>query len=160
MKQHLIRRLRVALLAAAALAVIPAAALAQGASGSGSGTGGTHGQRAAGKEQQDFNRKFQQLSDSLKLTEEQNPKMRSVMETEALKLRELKTKFKGTPDTPENRAELKKEVEDLRDQTHSQLVQILSPAQLAKMKKISDDAMRKKMKESEEKGEKKSDDSH
>jgi hypothetical protein len=160
MKEHSIRGLRVTLVAVVALAVIPASALAQGTSGSGSGTGATHGQRAAGKEQQDFNRKFQQLSDSLKLSEEQSPKVRSVMETEALKIREIKTKFKGTPDTPENRAELRKEVEALRDETHTQLVQILSPTQLAKMKKISEDVMKKKMKEKEEQAEKQGADSH
>lgn len=173
MKVNSIRAVRNAWLAAVALAVLPALALAQSAGGSGSGDGATHGQRGTAKTQQDFNRKFQALSDSLKLSEEQSPKARAVFEAEELKVREIKTKFKGTPDTPENRAELKKELDELRADTHKQLEPILTPAQMGKMQKIHDDEM-KKMKEKEkdkgaksekedkddDQGDKKADDPH
>jgi Spy/CpxP family protein refolding chaperone len=152
-----IRGLRVTLLVAIAFVVVPVMALAQGATGAGSGSSATHGQRGASKDQQDWNRKFQQLSDSLKLTEEQSPKVRSIMEAQTLKAREIKTKFKGTPDTPENRAEIKKAMDELESDTNTQLVQVLSPAQMAKKQKMHDEEV-KKMKEKEkgEKGEKES----
>lgn len=159
MKGISFRGLHFLLFAAAALAVLPGLALAQGASTTGSGSGATHGQRGASKEQQDFNRKFQQLSDSLKLSEEQSPKVREIMEAEALKARQIKTKFKGTPDTPENRTELKKELDALSTETGDQLVHVLSPAQMVKRQQLRDEEV-KKMKENEkaEKGEKPGDD--
>ena len=155
MKHISLRRLLVTLLAMVALVLMPLKARAQG---TGSGSNATSGQRAASKNQQDFNRKFQQLSDSLKLTEEQSPKVRSIMEAQALKAREIRTRFKGTPDTPENRAELKKAMDELVTDTNTQLQQVLSPAQLAKKQKLRDDEV-KKMKE-KEKSEKKGDEQH
>lgn len=155
MKARSIRSTIPALLAAASLAVFPALSLAQGAAGAGSGAGATHGQRGASKEQQDFNRKFAELSQRLKLTEEQSPKVRAIFEAEALKAREIKTKYKGTPDTPENKAEIKKEMELLRTETNTQLQQQLTPAQMAEMQKMHDEQMKKmKDKEAAAKGEK------
>jgi Spy/CpxP family protein refolding chaperone len=166
MRNRLISWKVAAWIAAAALVALPMVSRAQGASGAGSGAGATRGQRGASKNQQDWNRKFQQLSDSLKLTEEQSPKVRSIMEAQTLKAREIKTKFKGTSDTPENRAELKKAMDELESDTNTQLVQVLSPAQLAKKQKMHDNEMKKmkekekSMKEGEAKSEPKSDDHH
>jgi Spy/CpxP family protein refolding chaperone len=156
----------VAWIAAAALVALPMVSRAQGAAGAGSGAGATHGQRGASKEQQDFNRRLQQISDRLKLTEEQNPKVRSVYEAEALKAREIKTKFKGTPDTPENKAELKKEMLTLRTETNTQLKEILTPAQMTELQKMQEEEIKKMkekekgMKEGEAKSEPKGDDHH
>ena len=167
MKQTSLRGLLVTLFATVALVVMPLRAMAQGATGAGSGSSATHGQRGASKEQQDFNRKFQQLSDSLKLTEEQSPKVRSILEAQTLNVRELKTRFKGTPDTPENRAEIKKAMDELETDTNAQLQQVLSPAQMARKHKMHDNEMKrmrekseKAEKEAEEKGEKKGDEQH
>ena len=161
MKSRSIRWPGAVWIAVVALVALPALSRAQGAGGAGSGGGATHGQRGASKQQQDFNRRLQQISDRLKLTEEQNPKVRSVYEAEALKAREIKTKFKGTPDTPENKAELKKELMALRTETNTQLLQILTPAQMAELKKMQDEQMAKMkdkaMKEGEAKSEPKSD---
>ncbi|MGH7740765.1 MAG: hypothetical protein ACRENS_01950 [Candidatus Eiseniibacteriota bacterium] len=140
------------LVLAAVIAAAPVSALAQG-SGASSGGGGTHGQRSAAQNQQDFNRKFQAFSDSLKLSGEQSPKVRAVFEAEELKAREIKAKFKGTPNTPENQAEFKKELDALRDDTHTKLQPLLTAAQMTRMQQIHDDEM-KKMKEKGGKGEK------
>jgi Spy/CpxP family protein refolding chaperone len=130
----------------AALALLTAIAmrpaLVQGSSSSGTFTT-THGQRSASQSQLEFNRKFQMLSDSLKLTADQSPKARAVFGDEELKVREIKTRFKGVPDTPENREALKKEMDALRIDTLKHLEPILTPSQIAKMKKMHDDEIKK-----------------
>ena len=86
---------RQGMMAAALLIALPSIALAQGSAGSaGSGSSATHGQRAVSKDTQDFNRHFQMISDSLKLSEEQSPKVREIFESEMLKIRQIKTKYK------------------------------------------------------------------
>jgi hypothetical protein len=130
-------------IAVLAIVLLAGLAYAQAPTGTGSGSNATHGQRAASKDQQEFNRMMQAVTERLKLTDDQTTKVRSIMQAEALKIREIRTKFKGTPDTPEAQAELKKELDALRADTHTQLAGVLSPAQMGELQKMHDEAAQK-----------------
>jgi Spy/CpxP family protein refolding chaperone len=117
----------------AALAVSPAA-LAQPAGG---GPPGARDPKAMAE------RQLEELKPLLKLTAEQEPKVKAVLEQNATKMREVRDKHGWTPGQPPSE-EARKAMDEARKQGKDALAKVLTPEQLAEYEKWQETRRRRR----------------
>jgi len=99
--------------------------------------------------------RFDRMTKSLKLTDEQKEKVRPIMVEEMTRARAMREKFEGKPMTAETHAAMEKEHKELWAEEDAKLAQVLTPDQMTELKKMRAEHMKhkdwSKEKEKEEK---------
>jgi Spy/CpxP family protein refolding chaperone len=89
-----------------------------------------HAKRGAAEEQKEQSERLQQMTQRLKLTDDQVAKVKSIFEAQKVQATELRAKFKGQSTTPENKAAMEKAHKDLHADTEAKLAQVLTADQM------------------------------
>jgi Spy/CpxP family protein refolding chaperone len=111
----------------------------------------SHGKAAASEERAELNEHLQQMTDRLSLTDDQVTKVREILKSRATQMNEVRAKYKGQMDTPENKSTLAKARQDVHADTQAKLARVLSASQMAEYKKMNVEH-RKRAGESDAKG--------
>src|SRR5882724_3380236 len=101
----------------------------------------------AAAEQSELNAHVRKLTESLKLSDEQEVQVKSILQARMGRAAELRAKFKGEPATPENRAALEKARDGLRAETDAKLAQVLTIDQMVEYRKIMNEHAKEEAKE-------------
>ena len=99
-----------------------------------------HSKESAAEEQKE---RLQQMTQRLKLTEDQAAKVKSIFEAQKVQATELQAKYKGQPTTPENKAAMEKAHKDIHADTDAKLAQVLTADQMTEYKKMRAEHMKK-----------------
>jgi protein CpxP len=140
----------IAVLALGSLLVCSTLATAQDAKESKPGKEGRKGRRDSGAMVQ---QRLDKLTEDLKLTDDQKPKVKEVLEEQGKKMQEMRG------DSSISREDRQAKYQELRKDTEKKMKEILTPDQMEKFKKIQQEEMRKKGgdKKGDKKGEAKAD---
>lgn len=146
---HPSQSLRLLALAAAAALVLGAPVMAQ-AEGTASGSATSSATTAMKKhakggedEQTEMNEHLQKMTKKLKLTDDQVPKVREILQSKMSEMSEMRAKYKDEPRTPENKAAMEKAHQELHADIEAKLASVLTPEQMTAYKKMSAEHMKK-----------------
>ena len=154
-----LQSVRSLVLAATAAFVIgvPAIALAERSTPAATHAKATVGERrfkgdAAG-EKRESEERMQKMTTRLKLTNDQVAKVQAIMQAKRTRMTELGARYKGQPETTENKAARMKARKELHADTDARIAQVLNASQMTEYNKMRAEHMKKGW-EKGEKGEK------
>src|SRR5258706_3350279 len=90
----------------------------------------------APEEQNELNVHVRKLTETLKLSDDQELKVKSIFQARMTQAAELRAKFRGEPATPENRAAFEKARSGLRAETDAKLAQVFTADQMTEYRKL------------------------
>jgi Spy/CpxP family protein refolding chaperone len=93
---------------------------------------------------EDFDEHVNKIAEKLKLSDDQKEKFKTIMSAQRDKMKDIRAKYAGKGGknmSAEDKAALKKDMQDLQADTDTQLASVLTPEQLAEYKKMRSEKM-------------------
>ena len=112
-----------------------------------------HARNEANEAQGERDERFQKMTKHLKLTDDQSTRMKAIMQEQWTESGELRAKYKGQSNTPENKAAMMNARKDLHASTDAKIAQVLTAPQMTEYRKMRADHMKHMNKEKNEKDE-------
>lgn len=133
-----------ALATAAALMLVAPAARAEQGSTAASTKSAAEASKHAKHQQDEMNEHVAKLTKELKLTPDQQVKVKDIVQTMWTQKQEFHAKYKDTPSTPEAKLEMEKAHQELHASIEASFAQVLTPEQMTEYKKMNAEHMKKK----------------